>query len=218
MLRSEKPCGIFEGMQPPGPRGMEADEHDLDLVERARGGDPRAFEALVEAHLPRVWRVVWRILRHQEDTEDVVQEVFLAAHRALPSFRGEARVATWLHRIAVNRALNLRELAAEKLRRATEPLDPASLDGPAGFAGFGEGLSPTSSPLQELEMKDLSRRLSECLDKLPPAWRAVFVLRAGESLSYEEIARAVGTAIGTVRSRLARARMALRRCVEGGTL
>ena len=98
-------------------------------VERARRGDRRAFEELVEAHMPQVWKVVWRILRHSEDTEDVVQEVFLAAHRALPDYRGDAKLSTWLHRIAVNRALNHRSLAAERMRHKLLPLEGPAAEG-----------------------------------------------------------------------------------------
>ena len=186
-------------------------------VERARRGDRRAFEDLMQEHLPQVWRVVWRILRHREDTEDVVQEVFLAAHQALESFRGEARFSTWLHRIAVNRALNYRALAAERMRRASD-----SLDAPPEEAGSGGAPEPAAaslaggrSPLRDLEMKELQRRLADCMRRMPAAWRAAIALRDGESLSYGAISEAMGIALGTVRSRLARARLALRRCVEG---
>ena len=174
---------------------------ESDLVERARGGDRAAFDELVRTHLPQVWSVVWRILRHREDTEDVVQEVFLAAHRALDGYRGASRFSTWLHRIAVNRALNHRSLASERMRRASEPLEEEAAGG--------------STPLRDLEMKDLRRRLADCLEKIPAAWRAILALRVDRALSYEEIAEMAGTALGTVRSRLARARLALRRCVEG---
>jgi RNA polymerase sigma-70 factor (ECF subfamily) len=190
---------------------------DAALVERARAGDREAFRALVESHLPQVWRVVWRILRHREDTEDVVQEVFLAAHSALGDYRGDARFSTWLHRIAVNRALHHHDRAAERLRRASRPLEePAEDDGEDRVVTFPALAAGGLSPLQELEMKELKRRLAECLEKLPAAWRAALALRDGESLPYEEIARGLGIALGTVRSRLARARLSLRRCIEVG--
>ncbi len=172
--------------------------------------------------MPQVWRVVWRVLRHREDTEDVVQEVFLAAHGALADYRGDARLSTWLHRIAVNRALNHRDKAAERMRRASRSID--DIDVEAGPGGREEGgsvvpfpalASDAPSPLQELEGRELRRRLADCLKKLPAAWRAALALRDGESLSYEEIARALEIALGTVRSRLARARLSLRQCVEG---
>ena len=186
------------------------DAPDL-LVRRAVDGDRAAFEHLMEDALPRVWRVVWRILRHEQDTEDVVQEVFIAAHGALKDFRGEARFSTWLHRIAVNRALNHRGRVAERVRRASRPLEVAGEEAPVP----AHGAPPAPTPLQHLEMKELKRRLVECMEKLPPAWRAVVALRDGESRTYQEIAGALGTALGTVRSRLARARLSLRRCVEG---
>lgn len=192
---------------------------DAALVERARGGDAEAFERLVEMHVPRVWKVVWRILRHHEDCEDVVQEVFLTAWQALPSYRGEARFSTWLHTIAVTRALNHLDRAAEKVRRVSDPLEPPEGDGlspalvravdPAG------AVSRDPTPLQDLEAGELMRRLAECLARLPGAWRAVLALRDAEDHSYEEIAALLGLALGTVRSRLARARIALRECVEG---
>jgi RNA polymerase sigma-70 factor (ECF subfamily) len=193
-------------MREPGiPHDPRADEDD-DLVARARGGDRRAFDLLVERHLPRVWRVVYRVLRHREDTEDVVQEVFVTAHRSLREFRGDAKLSTWLHRIAVTRALNHVALASERGRRSSEPLDAAP-----------EPVSPAPTPLHALEAKELRRRLAECLEKVPETWRAVLALRDAEQLAYEEIASVLSLAIGTVRSRLARARAMLQDCVEGAT-
>ena len=207
--------GILRPMASPPSSAIDPDEERL--LDRARGGDREAFEQLVEAHLPRVWRVVWRIVRHHEDCEDVVQEVFLSAWQALPEYRGEARFSTWLHTIAVTRSLNYRDRAAEKLRRASSSLDPHAEEGPeAAVAREAERSGPRgTSPLQALEAGELRRRLAECLEKLPPAWRAVLALRDGEELAYEEIARMLGLALGTVRSRLARARLGLRGCIEG---
>ena len=185
------------------------DRLEDNLVQRARDGDGRAFEDLVRTHLQQVWRVVWRILRHHEDTEDVVQEVFLAAHQALATYRGGSRFSTWLHRIAVNRALNHRSLAAERMRKASESIDDSPVESSI------EPMRREISPLRHLEMNDLKRRLAECLSRLPAPWRAVLALRVDESLSYEEISAVLGTAVGTIRSRLARARLALRQCVEG---
>jgi len=179
------------------------------MVRKARQGDPDAFRHLVEEHLPRLWKVIWRILRAREDTEDVVQEVFLAAYRALPAFRGASSVSTWLHRIAVTRALNHRDTAAERIRRASEPWE-----GPQGEEIRAAEGSEAATPLRLLEADELRRRVARCLDKLPVPWRAVLALRDVENLSYEEMAQALGIAVGTVRSRLARARTALRGCVR----
>ncbi len=185
---------------------------EKELIERARLGDREAFDELMQAHLPRVWRVVHRILRHDEDAEDVVQETFLAAFRAIPAFRHEARLSTWLNRIAVSRSLNHLDRMAEKVRRAGRPIDlqPSEIT-----LGVPEPASSGPSPLQELERRELEERLAECLDRLPGPWRSVLALREGEGLSYEEIAEAIDVPLGTVRSRLARARIALRECIEG---
>jgi RNA polymerase sigma-70 factor (ECF subfamily) len=188
-------------------RGVERER-----VERAARGDREAFEQLVADHLQQVWKVVYRILRHREDAEDVVQEVFLTAFRSLPSFRGDSKFSTWLHHIAVTRALNHLDRASEKVQRASQPLESEDEDTPAPIATLEDR---SQTPLQALESKELMRRLAECLGKLPPAWRAVLALRDAESKSYEEIAAILAIALGTVRSRLARARLTLKDCVEG---
>jgi RNA polymerase sigma-70 factor (ECF subfamily) len=180
-------------------------DEEPELVRKAVGGDRRAFDRLVELHLPQVWATVWRVLRHREDTEDVVQEVFVTAHRSLSGFRGEAKLSTWLHRIAVTRALNHVEKAEEKLRRASDPIEPEAMDGPRAIG----------TPLAALEAKELMRRLADCLANLPVAWRAVLALRDAEQNSYEHIAEILQVELGTVRSRLARARTSLKDCVEG---
>jgi RNA polymerase sigma-70 factor (ECF subfamily) len=195
---------------------LREDEDEAGLLARARLGDRPAFERLVERHLSQVWRVAWRVVRHNEDAEDVVQETFLTAWRSLPDFRGDAALATWLHRIAVTRALHHVERAGERLRRASKSIDDEETGAAALIAlEGGRARSASESPLRQLEAKELLARLQECLTKLPPAWRAVLSLRDVDALAYEEIARVLEVALGTVRSRLARARMALKECVEG---
>jgi RNA polymerase sigma-70 factor (ECF subfamily) len=196
--------GILRAMRDPGPRRESHEAGEDDLVERARAGDRRAFDRIVEIHLPRVWRVVYRVLRHREDTEDVVQEVFVTAHRSLREFRGDSQLSTWLHRIAVTRALNHAERASERMRRSSDPIESAP-----------EPASPAPTPLHALEAKELRRRLADCLGRVPEAWRAVLALRDAEGMAYEEIASVLGVALGTVRSRLSRARTLLQECVEG---
>lgn len=185
---------------------LRAMDEESELVRKAREGDRRAFDRLVELHLPLVWATVFRVLRHREDAEDVAQEVFVTAHRALPGFRGDSKFSTWLHRIAVSRALNHLERAEEKLRRVSEPFEPEAPTGPRAIG----------TPLAALEAKELMRRLADCLERLPAAWRAVLALRDADENSYEHIAETLNVEIGTVRSRLARARSTLKNCVEGG--
>jgi RNA polymerase sigma-70 factor (ECF subfamily) len=198
---------ILRSMHATKPRGGAPAEDESDLVRKARDGDRRAFDRLVELHLPQVWATVWRVLRHREDTEDVVQEVFVSAHRAISGFRGDAKLSTWLHRIAVTRALNHVEKAETKLQRASDPIE--LLDGRVPRA--------IGTPLRALEAKELMRRLADCLEKLPAAWRVVLALRDAEANSYEQIAETLHVELGTVRSRLARARGSLKDCVEGRT-
>lgn len=210
-------CGILARMTPDLESRVDKDEL---LVARARRGDRDAFDQLVVAHLPVVWRVVYRIVRHPDDAQDVAQEVFLTAWQSLAAFRGDARFSTWLHQIAVSRALNHVERAAEKLRRRSRSIDmpsgsssgeaSADLDGGPAW----EAERDRRSPLAALEAAELRRRIAKCLEEMPGAWRAVLALRDGEGLSYEDIAAAARTALGTVRSRLARARLALRACLE----
>jgi RNA polymerase sigma-70 factor (ECF subfamily) len=192
------------------------DEDEAGLLARARAGDRVAFEGLVERHLSQVWGVVWRIVRHTQDAEDVVQDTFLTAWRSLGDFREEAALSTWLHRIAVTRALHHVERASERMRRASRSIDDEE-SGPAALIALegGRSRAAAESPLRQLESKELLARLQRCLDKLPPAWRAVLALRDVDALAYDEIARVLEVALGTVRSRLARARMALKECVEG---
>lgn len=197
--------GILRAMRATRLPGDTPADDEIDLVRKARDGDRRAFDRLVELNLPQVWATVWRVLRHREDTEDVVQEVFVTAHRALSGFRGDAKLSTWLHRIAVTRALNHVERAEEKLSRASDPIDPEAVDGPRAIG----------TPLGALEAKELMRRLTDCLEKLPVAWRAVLALRDAEENTYEHIAETLHVELGTVRSRLARARTSLKDCVEG---
>ena len=190
---------------------------EAQLVQRVTDGDQTALGAIYDRYSRPAYSLARRICADDGLAEDVVQEVFLAAWQALPEYRGEARFSTWLHTIAVTRSLNYKDRAAEKVRRASSPLDPHADEGPeAAIAREAERAGARGpSPLQSLEAGELRRRLAQCLEKLPPAWRAVLALRDGEELSYEDISRLLGLALGTVRSRLARARLGLRGCIEG---
>ncbi|HEX4823678.1 MAG TPA: sigma-70 family RNA polymerase sigma factor [Candidatus Polarisedimenticolaceae bacterium] len=200
--------GMLRRMRDEAPPAPPSTDDEPATIRRAQAGDRRAFDRLVSTHLPQVWATVYRMLRHREDTEDVVQEVFVTAHRSIASFRGDAKLSTWLHRIAVTRALNHLDRAEERLRRASDPVD----DEPAAAAFRIE-----RGPLHALEAKELMRLLAACFEKLPAAFRAVLALRDAEEKSYEEIAAVLDIELGTVRSRLARARGSLKDCIEGGS-
>ena len=191
-------------------RPVERPESEEELVARAREGDAAAFELLVRTHLTTVWRVAWRILRRKEDAEDMAQEVFMTAYQALSGYRGECRLSTWLHRITVTRCLNHLRSRSERIRRASRPLEVSTEQ-----MFVPPEASDSMTPLQALEQKEIRERLAHCLDRLPPLWRSALALRDGEELSYEEMADTLGVPIGTVRSRLARARSALKDCLRG---
>jgi RNA polymerase sigma-70 factor, ECF subfamily len=179
--------------------GPTADERHL--VERARRGDRSAFHEIVTRHQQQVFRVALGLLRSEHDAEDVVQEVFMKAYRSLDSFRGEARLGTWLHRIAANTAL--RELRRRGARFA-ETIEPEP----------GEPLpvpDTRTDPERTLESHQLGAAIRRGVDGLSVAERTVFVLRHDAEMSLAEVARTLGLADGTVRNLFFRAVHKLRR-------
>jgi RNA polymerase sigma-70 factor (ECF subfamily) len=170
------------------------------LLERLRAGEPRAFEELVIAYQHRVFGVALRMLGSRAEAEEIAQEVFLRAHRAVADFRGEARLGTWLYAIASRLCLN--RLASPDRRVARG--DAALADVPAS----GPDAAVTA------ERAELEAALHAAIAELPNERRLVLVLRDVEGLSYEEIAEALALDPGTVRSRLHRARMQLKEKLE----
>jgi RNA polymerase sigma-70 factor (ECF subfamily) len=179
---------------------VSADDHRL--IAASRTGDPAAFGELVRRYQDRLYRTVARILDNPEDARDVVQDAFLHAYQALDSFKGDALFFTWLYRIAVNAAISLRRKkravlslhAARPGEGAAEPRDPSDGCRP-GFA---------------LEQAEQEQRVRRALARLSPEHRAVLVMKDMEGQKYEAMADALGVPVGTIRSRLHRARMELR--------
>lgn len=183
---------------------MDDDARDRDLLRRLRAGAPGAFEEFVIAHQHRVFSVAFRMVGARAEAEDVAQETFLRAHRHLADFRGDSRLSTWLYAIAAR--LSLDHLAARHRRplvSADEERDIAE-SAPDGAGGPGD----------EAERGELRAALLRAIDELPEDRRIVVVLRDLEGLAYEEIAAALGIELGTVRSRLHRARAELRNKLE----
>jgi len=171
------------------------------LVARLRQGDHRAFEELVIAYQHRVFGVALRMLGNRAEAEEIAQETFLRAHRALPEFRGDARLHTWLYAIASRLCLNRLASADRRLLRADdEPLAAASADEPSAAA--------------RMERAELDAAVREAIAALPEERRIVVVLRDLEGLSYEEIGEVLELEPGTVRSRLHRARLDLKAKLE----
>jgi len=192
-----------------GPSGGSAPV-DL-LLEAFRQGKPGAFDAIVRAHQDRVYSFCARMLSDREDALDVSQDVFLAAYRNLESFRGDAALSTWLLRIAANRCLNrIRQRKSAAAHEAPWP--------DAGEDGEGPDFQPVApegqGPDQVAETRETGAILSDALGRLEPRTRWMVLLSDVEGLSYEEIAELADVPVGTVKSRLHRARMALRRMLS----
>ncbi len=186
---------------------MKLDDPDALLVERAQRGDMQAFEMLVVKYQRRVERLIARMLRDVDLVADVAQDTFLRAYRALPGFRGESAFYTWLYRIAVNSA---RRCMAKLQRDPTVSM--ASLesgdDDEEPFSA-AQTLSDGVTPESLLAGKELAQAVSAAVDRLPEAFRMALMLREVEGLSYEEIALHLQCPVGTVRSRIYRAREAV---------
>lgn len=182
-------------------------ERDIDqlLVERAQRGEKKAFELLVSKYQRKLARLLGRFIKDPTEVEDVAQEAFIKAYRALPSFRGESAFYTWLYRIGINTAKNY--LVANG-RRATVSLNVGGDDG-EDLPDFGEQIPDFNTPDTELMNRQIVDAVNRVVDKLPEELRTAISLREMEGMSYEDIAQVMGCPIGTVRSRIFRAREAI---------
>ncbi len=181
-------------------------ERDADalLVERVQRGDKRAFELLVLKYQRKIMRLLSRLIRDPTEAEDVAQEAFIKAYRAIPQFRGDSAFYTWLYRIAVNTAKN--HLVARR-RRPNGSAQYETEDGET----FDEtdNLSDINTPEAAYASREIADTVNKAIEALPEELRTAIVLREIEGLSYEEIAQSMGCPIGTVRSRIFRAREAI---------
>jgi len=179
-------------------------EIDQQLVERAQRGDKRAFELLVTKYQRKLARLLSRFIRDAAEVEDVSQEAFIKAYRALPSFRGESAFYTWLYRIGINTAKNY--LVAQGRRAPTVTVyDNEEAE---GFEG-GDELRDINTPENALMSKQIAQTVNSAVEALPDELRTAITLREIEGLSYEDIAEVMNCPIGTVRSRIFRARDAI---------
>lgn len=179
---------------------------DIPLITAARKGDANAFGVLVRRYQDRLYRTVARLVDNAEDARDVVQESFLHAYQALDSFKGDALFFTWLYRIAVNAAISQR-----RKRKAALSIH-------ATFGGQG-GVEPSdpserNRPGHALEQAEREHSIRSALRRLSPEHQAVLVMKEMDGKKYEEIASALGVPVGTVRSRLHRARLELRELLQ----
>ena len=181
-------------------------ERDIDqlLVERVQRGDKKAFELLVIKYQRKLMRLVSRLVRDQAEAEDVVQDAFIKAYRALPQFRGDSAFYTWLYRIGINTAKNY---LVTQGRRAPTSTD-ADVEEAETFDD-ADNLRDINTPESMLATKQIAETVNLAMGSLPKELRTAITLREIEGLSYDEIAEAMGCPIGTVRSRIFRAREAI---------
>lgn len=182
---------------------MSERDVDADLVARVQRGDKRAFDLLVLKYQRKIMRLLSRLVREPSEIEDVAQEAFIKAYRALPQFRGESAFYTWLYRIAINTAKNW--LVAQKRRPPLSDIDAVD----AEQYDFDSRLKEKGTPENELLREEISRTVFNSISELPEDLRTAIMLREMEGMSYEEIATTMECPIGTVRSRIFRAREAI---------
>jgi RNA polymerase sigma-70 factor (ECF subfamily) len=179
-------------------------EIDRQLVTRAQRGDKRAFELLVEKYQRKLARLLSRFIRDPAEVEDVTQEAFIKAYRALPAFRGDSAFYTWLYRIGINTAKNYLMAMGRRAPTSTE----VEADQAEGF-DEGEQLRDINTPESVLLSKEIAETVNSTIEKLPEELRIAIQLREIEGMSYEDIAKVMDCPIGTVRSRIFRAREAI---------
>lgn len=182
---------------------VSAREADLKLVERCRRGELGAFEELYKAHSGRLYSLACRMLGNPADAEDLLQEIFLSAHRKLDSFRGDAALGTWLYRLGMNQILDHVRSRAGRAGQITDGLDDATTLADAS----GHRLADRA-----IDRIDLERALGE----LPPGCRAAFLLHDVDGLEHREVSEVLGIAEGTSKSQVHKARLRLRGLLRGG--
>lgn len=183
---------------------MTERDTDLLLVERVRNGDKRAFELLMEKYRRKIGRLLSRMVRDPEEVQDIAQETFIKAYRALPQFRGDAAFYTWLYRIAVNTAKNYLAARNRNMLTVSDVMGGDEEGGEERYAA-----PDIDTPDAQLLSKQIAYAVNEAVEALPEELRTAITLREIEGMSYEDIATFMGCPIGTVRSRIFRAREAI---------
>lgn len=184
-------------------------EADKELVRQVQEGNKRAFDLLVLKYQRRIMRLLARMINDPAEVEDVAQETFVKAYRALPQFRGDSNFYTWLYRIAINSARNWQ---AARHRRPHSLYEYKNEEGET--FSLEDTLTDNNTPELELASREVAQTVQQAIEALAPELRTAIVLREMEGLSYEEIAQAMDCPIGTVRSRIFRAREAITKALR----
>ena len=192
--------------------GTENEPGDAALVDRFKNGDPDAFGVLVGRYSGKAFQIAFGVLGNREDAEEVAQDAFIRIHRALANFRGDAEFTTWMYRITLNLARNKyrwnKSRGAQKNVSIDAPLE--NEDGEREGGAF-EVPSPKPPPDEQVSMKELETNIAAELQNLPAIYREALVMRNVDDANYEHIAATLGCKVGTIKSRIARARDELRR-------
>jgi RNA polymerase sigma-70 factor (ECF subfamily) len=191
-----------------GVRRLTASVTDKQLVVRVQQGDKNAFDLLVIKYQRKIMSLISRYVHDADEVQDVAQEAFIKAYRALPGFRGDSAFYTWLYRIAINTAKN--HLVSRSRR---PPGSDVELED-AQYMDAGDALRDGETPENSLFGDELRAKVNEALNDLPDDLRTAVTLREFDGLSYEEIAEVMECPVGTVRSRIFRAREAIDKCVK----
>lgn len=186
------------------------------LISRLQQRDEKAFVECVQEYQDKVYNLLYRMLGSREEAEDVAQEVFVTVFKSIDSFRGDSKLSTWMYRIAANQCKNRIKYLGRRAQRATAELDDAAER--ELLQGQPHAMAPhVAGPDQVLEGLQLERLVQQAIAQLDEEHRLLIVLRDVEDLSYEEIAQITGLAEGTIKSRLHRARMALKEFIARHT-
>jgi RNA polymerase sigma-70 factor (ECF subfamily) len=180
------------------------------LLRKLRERDERAFREMVETYQDRIYNLLFRMIGRREEAEDLAQEVFVTVFKSIDQFRGESKLSTWLYRVAANHCKNRIKYLARRYDRRTDVLDEAAERASAAQGGAPVGAAHIRAPDRALEGAETDRIVQEAIADLDEDHRLVVVLRDIEELAYEEICQITGLPEGTVKSRLHRARLALK--------
>jgi RNA polymerase sigma-70 factor, ECF subfamily len=197
---------------PPDPQTPAA-VSDEELVERARNKDFGAFEKLLDRYEDKIFRLAYRFVRNETEAKEVLQDTFLSIWRKLDTFKGDSQFGSWLYRVAANTALMRLRAQRRHPEISTEELPVGYLDNFGQLPTYGENWA--RRPDEELQSTELRGHIQSAVDALPEIYRTVFLLRDVEGLSTEETGDILGISVPTVKTRLHRARIALRDTISG---